>query len=101
MTEDRVLTVLKGKDMDAIANANSHEAARSSFDFLIISYDLLKDGQHVLDKLDFKVVVLDESHYIKSPKVCLSWNLVQVAMGAVDFEGCIGSGGVAIVCSDM
>jgi SNF2 family DNA or RNA helicase len=71
VTEDRVLTVLKRKDLEAIAGAKSCAAARSAFDFLIISYDLLKDGQDLLHELGFKVVVLDESHYIKSPKVRL------------------------------
>lgn len=39
------------------------------YDFVIVSYDMLKDVSEVLTALNFKVVILDESHCIKNPGV--------------------------------
>lgn len=39
------------------------------YDFVIVSYDMLKDVSEVLSALNFKVVILDESHCIKNPTV--------------------------------
>ena len=36
---------------------------------MIVSYDMLKDVAQVLEAIKFKVVILDESHCIKSPQV--------------------------------
>jgi hypothetical protein len=36
---------------------------------VVLSYDLLKDVASLLEGLAFQVVVLDESHCIKNPKV--------------------------------
>jgi hypothetical protein len=69
VTDDRVLVVLKRIDMQCLAAAPSQAAARSMFDFVVLSYDLLKDVASLLDGLAFQVVILDESHCIKNPKV--------------------------------
>jgi hypothetical protein len=39
------------------------------YDFVIVSYDLLKDVSEVLEGMEFQVVVLDESHCIKNATV--------------------------------
>lgn len=39
------------------------------YDFVIVSYDMLVDVKDVLMAVDFKVVILDESHCIKSSQV--------------------------------
>lgn len=39
------------------------------YDFVIVSYDMLKDVSEVLGAVGFKVVILDESHCIKNPTV--------------------------------
>lgn len=69
MTEDRVLVVLKRADMQRLADAPSEAAARAMYDFVVLSYDLLKDGAGLLEQLGCQVVILDESHCIKNPKV--------------------------------
>lgn len=61
--------VLKKTDMNRLANAKSEEEARSMFDFVVVSYDMLKDMSEVLQAMDFNVVILDESHCIKNPTV--------------------------------
>lgn len=54
-----------------LSEKNLKEWNRRQHDFLIISYDLLAKAEDTLAAKDlhFGVVVLDESHYIKSPKV--------------------------------
>jgi hypothetical protein len=69
VTGDRVLVVLKRSDMQRLADAPSQAAARAMYDFVVLSYDLLKDVASLLEGLAFQVVVLDESHCIKNPKV--------------------------------
>jgi hypothetical protein len=69
VTDDRVLVVLKRSDMQRLADAPSQAAARAMYDFVVLSYDLLKDVASLLEGLAFQVVVLDESHCIKNPKV--------------------------------
>lgn len=39
------------------------------YDFVIVSYDLLKDVHEVLDGMNFQVTILDESHCIKNATV--------------------------------
>jgi len=41
----------------------------SRYDFVIVSYDMLKDVADVLGAVNFKMVILDESHCIKNPTV--------------------------------
>lgn len=52
-----------------------HAPACCRYDFVIVSYDMLKDVAQVLEAIQFKVVILDESHCIKSPQVrtSLTW----------------------------
>lgn len=69
VTEDRVLVTLKRADMKRLSEATTLEAARKMYDFIIVSYDLLKDTQPVLTALDIRVVILDESHCIKNSTV--------------------------------
>lgn len=111
VTEDRVCVVLKKAHLEPLANAASKAAARGMADFVVVSYDLLKDVGKVLAALEFEVcgalrllraaagtrcllccqislllagradeaalggrcacqvVILDESHCIKNPKV--------------------------------
>jgi SNF2 family DNA or RNA helicase len=69
VTDDRVLVVLKRSDMQHLADAPSQAAARAMYDFVVLSYDLLKDVAGLLEGLAFQVVILDESHCIKNPKV--------------------------------
>lgn len=38
MTEDRVLVVLKAKDMRALSECATLEGARAMYDFIIVSY---------------------------------------------------------------
>ncbi|WIA22000.1 hypothetical protein OEZ85_004354 [Tetradesmus obliquus] len=68
VTEDRVLVVLKRADMQRLADAPSEAAARAMYDFVVLSYDLLKDGAGLLEQLGCQMVILDESHCIKNPK---------------------------------
>lgn len=69
VVEDRVLVVLKKTDMNRLANAPSEQAARSMFDFVVVGYDMLKDLHEVLEAMEFKVIILDESHCIKNHTV--------------------------------
>jgi septum formation inhibitor-activating ATPase MinD len=39
------------------------------YDFVIVSYDMLMDVKDVLMAVEFKVVILDESHCIKNSQV--------------------------------
>jgi hypothetical protein len=97
VTGDRVLVVLKRSDMQRLADAPSQAAARAMYDFVVLSYDLLKDVASLLEGLAFQVVVLDESHCIKNPKVrsvggqCAGWHLQLAVCCAVllDESHCI------------
>lgn len=55
---------------DTLVHTHTHTCASCCrYDFVIVSYDMLKDVAQVLEAIKFKVVILDESHCIKSPQV--------------------------------
>ncbi|KAF6256809.1 P-loop containing nucleoside triphosphate hydrolase protein [Scenedesmus sp. NREL 46B-D3] len=90
VTDDRVLVVLKRSDMQRLAEAPSQAAARAMYDFVVLSYDLLKDVASLLEGLAFQVVILDESHCIKNPKAGRTQNtlpLLKKAKRAILLSG--------------
>eukprot|EP00879_Flechtneria_rotunda_P033580 GHRR01037205.1.p1 GENE.GHRR01037205.1~~GHRR01037205.1.p1 ORF type:complete len:626 (+),score=250.64 GHRR01037205.1:205-2082(+) len=90
VTEDRVLVVLKANDAGVLAHARSKEHARAMFDFIVVSYDMLKDLKDLLLELAFKMIILDESHCIKNStaqRTKCSIPLLQSAQRAVLLSG--------------
>lgn len=68
-----MLVVLKRTDMTPLVTAPTEEEARAMYDFVVVSYDMLKDMKEVLEAMEFKVVILDESHCIKNPTVSICY----------------------------
>jgi hypothetical protein len=57
VTDDRVLVILKTKDIKPLADCRTEAAARSFASFIIVSYDMLKDTEEVLAALRCQVGV--------------------------------------------
>jgi SNF2 family DNA or RNA helicase len=62
ITEDKFFIIRAGKDAHVL------KLQRFPYQFLIISYDFVSKFKEDLEALAFRLVVLDESHYIKSSK---------------------------------
>ena len=66
VTEDRVHLINSGKDCNI---------QHRKFQFLILSYNFVGKLREQLEELDPKLMVLDESHCIKSKTVSDKWKL--------------------------
>lgn len=63
ITEDKFFIIRTGRDAHVL------KMHRFPYHFLIISYDFVSKFKEDLANLSFRLVVLDECHYIKSSKV--------------------------------
>lgn len=83
---ERVLVVNSAKDGARIAAGPA-----PAHDFVVASYALVGKLRPVLEAARFRVVILDESHYIKDAKACARGEGVGAGTGAAAAAPCLHS----------
>jgi SWI/SNF-related matrix-associated actin-dependent regulator 1 of chromatin subfamily A len=73
--DDEIKKYLPGRTAKVL---DSKEIAYRGSDFYIINYDNLKKRKKDLEKIDFKCVIADESHYIKNKKAQRSASTIEL-----------------------
>eukprot|EP00884_Botryococcus_braunii_P013391 jgi/Botrbrau1/22052/Bobra.0024s0062.1 len=76
ITEDKFFIVRTGRDAHVL------KLQRFPYNFLIISYDFVSKFKEDLEAMAFRLVVLDESHYIKSSKAQRTKDTVPIVQEA-------------------